>query len=169
MKTIKRRNFLKIFAFIGVFGSLFGEAAYALVKLLSPKAHYEPPKRFKVGSAYQFSEGPNFLAKHRIFVVKEGNKFHALSSICTHLGCNVTFIKLSQAKKVTIHGKEINEKWEFHCACHGSLFFGDGTPYSGPAPSPLPAYEVSISADDRKLVVDKSREVDSSQRLTVQV
>ena len=30
MKTIKRRNFLKIFAFIGVFGSLFGEAAYAL-------------------------------------------------------------------------------------------------------------------------------------------
>ena len=169
MQTIKRRNFLKIFAFIGIFVGMVGQATYALVKSFFPKARYEPPQRFKVGSAHQFTGGPNFLAKHRIFVVKEGNKFHALSSICTHLGCNVTFIKLSQAKKVTIHGKEINEKWEFHCACHGSLFFGDGTPYSGPAPSPLPAYEVSISAGDRQLVVDKSREVDSSQRLTVQV
>jgi len=168
MKAIERRGFLKLLAFIGVFVGVFVEGAYALVKFLSPKAYYEPPKRFKVGSPFQFIEGPNFLAKHRIFVIKEGTKFHALSSICTHLGCNVTFIKLSQAKKVTIDGKEIDEQWEFHCACHGSLFFGDGTPYSGPAPSPLPAYEVSISPDDRQLVVDKSREVDSSQRLTVQ-
>ena len=169
MKTIKRRNFLKIFAFIGIFGGMFGQAAYALVKSFFPKACYEPPQRFKVGPAHQFTDGPNFLAKHRIFVIKEGNKFHALSSICTHLGCNVTFKKLAQAKKVTIHGIEIEEKWEFHCACHGSIFFGDGTPSTGPAPTPLPAYEVSVSADARQIVVDKNIEVDSSRRLTVQV
>ncbi|TES90034.1 MAG: ubiquinol-cytochrome c reductase iron-sulfur subunit [Desulfobacteraceae bacterium] len=167
MKTIKRRNFLKIFAFIGIFGGMAVQAAYALVKSFFPKARYEPPQRFKVGSAYQFTDGPNFLAKHRIFVIKEGNKFHALSSICTHLGCNVTFSKLAQPKEVTIHGKEIEEKWEFHCACHGSKFFGDGTPYTGPAPTSLPAYEVSVSAVDRQLVVDKSVEVDSSRRFTV--
>jgi len=167
MKAVKRRNFLKIFASIGIFGAMAGQAAYALVKSFFPKARYEPPQRFKVGSAYQFTDGPNFLAKHRIFVIKEGNKFHALSSVCTHLGCNVTFNKLAQAKKVTVRGEEIEEKWEFNCACHGSKFYGDGTPYTGPAPTPLPAYEVSVSAADRQLVVDKSIEVDSGQRFTV--
>jgi len=167
MKTLKRRDLLKILAFVCVFGGIVGQAAYAFIKSFFPRARYEPPQRFKVGPTHQFSDGPNFVAKHRIFVIKEGNKFHALSSICTHLGCNVTFKKLTQAKKVTIHGKEIEEKWEFHCACHGSRFFGDGTPYTGPAPTPLPAYEVSVSADDRQLVVDKSIEVDSSRRLTV--
>ena len=167
MKTTKRRNFLKTFAFIGIFGGMAGQAAYALVKSFLPKACYEPPQRFKVGSAHKFTDGPNFLAKHRIFVIKEGNKFHALSSICTHLGCNVTFNKLSKAKKVTVRGKELEEKYEFHCACHGSKFYGDGTPYTGPAPTPLPAYEVSVSAVDRQLVVDKSIEVGSDQRFTV--
>jgi len=167
MKTMKRRKFLKIFAFIGIFGGVVGQAAYALVKSFFPKARYEPPQRFKVGPAHQFTDGPNFLAKHRIFVIKEGNKFHALSSICTHLGCNVVFSKMAQAKKVTVRGKEIEEKWEFQCACHGSKFYGDGTPYTGPAPTPLPAYEVSLSGADRQLVVDKSIEVDSSLRFTV--
>ncbi len=167
MKTIKRRNFLKIFASIGIFGGMAGTAVYALVKSFFPKARYEPPQRFKVGPAHKFTDGPNFLAQHRIFVIKEGNKFHALSSICTHLGCNVTFNKLSKAKKVSVHGKELEEKWEFHCACHGSKFYGDGTPYTGPAPTPLPAYEVSVSAGDRQLIVDKSVEVDSSQRFPV--
>jgi len=164
---MKRRKFLKIFAFIGIFGGVVGQAAYALVKSFFPKARYEPPQRFKVGPAHQFTDGPNFLAKHRIFVIKEGNKFHALSSICTHLGCNVVFSKMAQAKKVTVRGKEIEEKWEFQCACHGSKFYGDGTPYTGPAPTPLPAYEVFLSGADRQLVVDKSIEVDSSLRFTV--
>ncbi|RLC21815.1 MAG: ubiquinol-cytochrome c reductase iron-sulfur subunit [Deltaproteobacteria bacterium] len=167
MKTVKRRNFLKIFASIGIFGTMAGQTAYALVKSFFPKARYEPPQRFKVGSAYQFTDGPNFLAKHRIFVIKEGNKFHALSSVCTHLGCNVTFNKLAKTKNVTVRGKEIEEKWEFNCACHGSKFYGDGTPYTGPAPTPLPAYEVSVSAVDRKLIVDKNIVVDSGQRFTV--
>jgi len=169
MKLIKRRDLLKIFAFLAVFGGIVGQAAYALVKSFLPKVLYEPPKRFKVGPSYQFSDGPNFVSKHRIFVIKEGNEFHALSSICTHLGCNVTFIKLTQPRKVTIRGRQIEEKWEFHCACHGSKFYGDGTPYTGPAPSPLPAYEMSISQDDQQLVVDKAMAVDSSDRLTIQV
>lgn len=169
MKRLNRRDLLKILAFVGVFGGIVGQAAYAFVKSLLPKVLYEPPKRFKVGPTHQFSDGPNFVAKHRIFVIKEGNKFHAFSSICTHLGCNVTFIKLSQPRKITIRGKEIEERWEFHCACHGSKFFGNGTPYTGPAPFHLPAYEMSVSPDDRQLVIDKSREVDVSDRLTIQV
>ena len=169
MKTLKRRDWLRIFAFVGVFGGILGQAAYAFVKSFLPKVHYEPPKRFKVGPAYQFSEGPNFIAKYRIFIVREENKFHALSSVCTHLGCNVSFIKLSEPRKVKVRGKEIEEKWEFHCACHGSKFLADGTPYSGPAPSPLSAYGISISSLDQQLIVNKGQEVDSDNRLTIQV
>lgn len=169
MKNIKRRDLLKIFSFVAVFGGIAGGAAYAFVKSLFPKVLYEPPKRFKIGAAYDFSDGPNFVAEHRMFVIKEGEKYHSLSSICTHLGCNVTFIKLSEPRTVTVRGQEIEEKWEFHCACHGSKFYGDGTPYTGPAPSPLPAYAMTISPDDQQLVIDKSREVDSDYRLTIQV
>ncbi len=69
MKTIKRRNFLKIFTFVSVFGGMAGQTAYALVKSFFPKVRYEPPQRFKVGAAHQFTDGPNFLPKHGIFVI----------------------------------------------------------------------------------------------------
>lgn len=62
-------------------------------------------------------------------------EFVAFSSICTHEGCPVS----------DIAGGTIN------CACHGSQFsIEDGSVVGGPAPTPLPAVEVTV---DGKSVV----------------
>jgi menaquinol-cytochrome c reductase iron-sulfur subunit len=167
MKYFQRRKLLKFFFIFVIFGGIVGQAVYILIKFFLPKANYGPPQRIKIGAPHKFSDGPNFLSEHQIFVIKEGNKFHAISSVCTHLGCNVTVKKLTGPKTVTVRGKEIEEKWEFHCPCHGSSFYGDGTPYTGPAPSPLPAFKLSVSTVERKLVVDKGSEVSADWRLTV--
>ncbi len=57
-------------------------------------------------------------------------EFKAFSAICTHQGCPVG----------SVTGGEIV------CPCHGSHFsIKDGSPVSGPAPSPLAAKKVSVS------------------------
>lgn len=53
----------------------------------------------------------------------------ALSLVCTHLGCIVNWVP---------------EKKEFHCPCHGSIFDAHGNVLRGPAPRPLPSYEVRL-------------------------
>ena len=57
-------------------------------------------------------------------------EFKAFSAICTHQGCPVG----------SVTGGEIV------CPCHGSHFsIKDGSPVSGPAPSPLAAKKVSVA------------------------
>lgn len=56
--------------------------------------------------------------------------YYALSKICTHTGCSVTF-QLS--------------KNELVCPCHGSQFDTFGNVTIGPAPSPLFQYSTELS------------------------
>lgn len=53
----------------------------------------------------------------------ESGAVHALSPICTHLRCVVSFDV---------------ERTEWHCPCHGSRFGIDGEVLKGPAKRPLP-------------------------------
>jgi Rieske Fe-S protein len=53
---------------------------------------------------------------------------HALSSVCTHLGCVVSF---NAAEK----------SWD--CPCHGSRFGVDGNVLDGPARRPLARREIA--------------------------
>lgn len=57
---------------------------------------------------------------------------HAVSRICTHLGCRVNY----QADKQLIE-----------CPCHQSRFTPLGVRISGPAEKNLPSYEVSLKKD----------------------
>ncbi|MDP9405339.1 MAG: FAD-dependent oxidoreductase [Actinomycetota bacterium] len=54
-------------------------------------------------------------------------RLHAVSPVCTHMGCTVTF----NAAETT---------WD--CPCHGSRFAVDGQPLEGPAARPLDAVVV---------------------------
>jgi menaquinol-cytochrome c reductase iron-sulfur subunit len=108
-----------------------------------------------------------FIEDVRLYVFKEERSYYAISGVCTHLGCTVKYTKLNQAKSVEIKGEKRSVPFEFHCPCHGSKFYADGSNYDGPAPSPLRWYRIDLSPDDGQLVVDLGDEVEQNFRLTV--
>ena len=61
-----------------------------------------------------------------------GNNFNALTSICTHTGCDRNW---SFASSI------------FTCSCHGSRFNTDGTVVTGPASSPLRNFPITKDGD----------------------
>jgi cytochrome b6-f complex iron-sulfur subunit len=154
---------------LGIGGLLAGVTGmgYAFVRSLVPNVLYEEPQRFKAGTPDQFPEGATFLEDRRVFIVREQNTFHAISAACTHLGCTVKMVSLNQPKTVRIGGREVAETREFHCPCHGSKYYGDGTNFAGPAPKPLACFRVELATEDGQLMVDMDAPVNRSFRLTV--
>lgn len=161
-----RRTLLKSLGISAVLLALGGQL-YAMLRSLFPNVLYESPQKFKVGALDKFTDGGTFLEQDRLFVFRQQNTFHAISASCTHLGCTVKMVKLNQPKKVSAGGKEIEEQVEFHCPCHGSKYYGDGTNYDGPAPRPLDYFGLEVSPDDGQLIVDKANKVSQDFRLTI--
>lgn len=161
-----RRSFLHQIGLVGVWGAIAG-LAYQSVRSLIPNVLYESPRRFKIGLPGQLAEGVTFLTEKRLYVFKQGRSFYAISGTCTHLGCTVKHTKLNSPKHVTLDGEDREIDFEFHCPCHGSRFYSDGTNYAGPAPSPLRWYRLTVSPDDGQLLVDMGEEVERNYRLTV--
>jgi len=63
-------------------------------------------------------------------------QFKGFSAVCTHMGCTVA----------EVSGGTIN------CPCHGSRFHvADGSVAHGPASSPLPPKQVTVSGDEISL------------------
>jgi cytochrome b6-f complex iron-sulfur subunit len=117
-------------------------------RYLVPTVLYEPPARFTVGDPDQFPPGSvTFLADRRVFLFHGPDGFFAISSICTHLGCNVKRTKVG-----------------FACPCHGSRFDKNGRVVHGPAPKPLPWFALSLSPRGQ-LIVDLDRRVTPDFRL----
>jgi menaquinol-cytochrome c reductase iron-sulfur subunit len=146
-------------------GALF--AGWPLFRSLAPNVLYEPPKRMRVGAPDRFQEGVTYLEKERLYVFKEGNSFHCISAVCTHLGCTVKYAPYKRKEVQTVRKLEFTSGGEFHCPCHGSKFYGDGTNYSGPAPRPLAWHPLDVSAADGQLVVDLGQRVERDFRLVV--
>ena len=117
-------------------------------RFLVPNVLYEPPSRFSVGPPAQFPpQTATFLDDNRLFIFNSADGFYAISSICTHLGCNVK-----------------RTSWGFECPCHGSRFDENGRVVRGPAPSPLNWFALTLSPRG-DLVVDLDRTVGPDFRL----
>jgi cytochrome b6-f complex iron-sulfur subunit len=121
----------------------------AAARAFVPNVLYEPSRRFKTRKPDRYPQGVTFNPERRLFVFREENDFHAISAVCTHLGCTVQWK---------------GEKGEFACPCHGSWFRRDGSVIKGPAPRPLPSYALSFSPDGY-LQIDTAEEVASDFRL----
>jgi menaquinol-cytochrome c reductase iron-sulfur subunit len=161
-----RRDFLmKVGLGAGVAG--LATQGAASLRSLMPNVSYDAPTTVKVGLPAEFPDGLKFLPDERLFVFREGKVFHALSAVCTHLGCTVRAEALSQPVTRSVGGAPLRLTHQFNCPCHGSKYDGDGTNRSGPAPRPLAWYHLEVSLEDGQLVVDLAREVDNDFRLTV--
>ena len=167
-KPQDRRAFLVKLGIGGGLAALAGQAAASLRSLV-PNVSYDAPTTVKVGMPNDFPDGMKFLPDQRLFVFREGNVFHAVSAVCTHLGCTVRAEALSQPETKTVDGKPLKLTHRFLCPCHGSKYNGDGTNVSGPAPKPLAWYHLAVAPEDGQLVVDLAHAVDRDFRLTVVV
>jgi nitrite reductase/ring-hydroxylating ferredoxin subunit len=120
----------------------------ATLRFFVPNVLYEPSRRFDIGPPSGFPPGAvTFLPDRQLFVFNETDGFYAISSVCTHLGCNV---------KRGGPG--------FACPCHGSQYDENGQVVRGPAPKPLPWYSLSFSPHDH-LIVDLDQQVTPAFRL----
>lgn len=161
-----RRGFLgRLTAAVAAVGALI--AGWPLFRSLVPNVLYEPPKRFRIGAPENYQEGVTFLEEHRIYLIRESSSFHAISGICTHLGCTVKFSPFPMPQEETVRKFTYRALGEFHCPCHGSKFRGEGTNYAGPAPRPLKCFYLEVSAATGELVVDVAAEVSRDVRLVV--
>ena len=166
MSDHNRRDFLvRVGSTAGM--CAIGYQGAAALRSLVPNVSYDAPTTVKVGLPAEFPEGLKFLPDLRLFVFREGNVFHAISAVCTHLGCTVRAEALSQVETKTVDGKPLRMTHRFQCPCHGSRYAGDGTNVAGPAPQPLAWYHLSIAPDDGQLVADLARNVEHDFRLTL--
>jgi cytochrome b6-f complex iron-sulfur subunit len=74
---------------------------------------------------FKFGHSPAMLIHH------PGNKWIAMTAVCTHLGCTVQYEP--QADRI-------------HCACHGGVYNAyTGANVSGPPPKPLKLFNVVVN------------------------
>lgn len=147
-----RRDF--IWLTLGWLASLFalGASGFATLRSLVPNVLYEPSRRFKAGRPGDYPDDTaTFIEAVRLYIVRKGNTYRAMSGICPHLGCTVN---------ATVG------KYPFLCPCHGSHFDPDGTVVSGPSPRGLTWHLVSLSKDGR-LVVDLDQAVTHDKNLVI--
>jgi len=161
-----RRDFLLTLGLgAGVAG--IGLQAVASLRSLVPNVSYDAPTTVKLGPPGDFPDGLKFLPDERLYVFREGKTFHAISAVCTHLGCTVRAEALPRPETAQVDGKSVRLTHRYLCPCHGSRYRGDGQNVSGPAPRPLSWYRLSVAADDGQLVVDLADEVERDFRLTL--
>jgi cytochrome b6-f complex iron-sulfur subunit len=161
-----RREF---FVKLGIGAGLvaLGGQTLASLRSLVPNVSYDAPTTVKLGPPQDFPDGMKFLPDQRLFVFREGKIFHAISAVCTHLGCTVRAEALSTVESKTVEGSQLRITHRFLCPCHGSRYTGDGENAAGPAPRPLAWYHLTIAPDDGQLVVDLAQPVMRSFRLTI--
>jgi len=82
------------------------------------------------------SSAGGYVVEKDVIIFNTGDGFLALSSVCTHNGCRVSYD----------HGNG-----NLPCPCHGSVFSSAGAVIQGPASSPLKNYP--ISQEGEKLTI----------------
>lgn len=132
-----RRHFLEVFLGTSVVASL--------VSFLYPVLRYMiPPLQAELSSdtvlaAHSGELKPNtgkifrFGSRPGLLMLTADGEYHAISAVCTHLGCTVQY------------RGDLHEVW---CACHNGTYDIEGRNISGPPPKPLESYDVFVKDED---------------------
>ncbi len=132
-----RRGFLEILLG-GSLAGLLAAIAYPIFRFITPPEVPEAATSSVVaakvgelkpnsGKIFQFGKEPGILIR------TSRDKYRAFAATCTHLDCTVQYRSDSE---------------HIWCACHNGHYDLNGNNISGPPPSPLPAYEVTIRGED---------------------
>jgi cytochrome b6-f complex iron-sulfur subunit len=132
-----RRHFLELFLGAGIVAS-FVSFLYPVIRYLIP------PKQAELGpdlivAAHVGDLKANsgkifpFAGRPALLILTSDGKYHALSAVCTHLGCTVQY------------RPDLDEVW---CPCHNGKYSVDGANISGPPPRPLQAFNVFPKGND---------------------
>jgi nitrite reductase/ring-hydroxylating ferredoxin subunit len=125
-EPMPRRDFLGLSALWTMAGALLF-SVFGMLKLPKAAVLSSPSKKFTVALPETLAAGEAFVPPGRaVALFRDSEGVHAISTICTHLGCVV---------KPTTEG--------FECPCHGSRFAADGEVTRGPAPKALEWLKVS--------------------------
>jgi Rieske Fe-S protein len=133
----QRRDFLSILLGGGFFAwiiSLF----YPVFKYLEPPEIEEVSvSSVKIGLVDDMAKDSGkiikFGKKPVIVIRKQTGEYIAFSAVCTHLDCIIQYRK---------------DYGQIYCACHNGRYDLNGRNVSGPPPSPLKKYGVSIKKDE---------------------
>jgi len=143
LKNPSRRRLFLTVAWSGLAALFLGSAA-AFGRFFFPRVLFEPPSKFEVDKPSGFLFGSvdtRYKDKYGVWIVRdEEDRFFALKTVCTHLGCTPNWIE---------------SRNKFKCPCHGSGFLRSGLNVEGPAPRPLDRYKIALGIDG-KIVIDKS-------------
>ena len=138
---VTRRDFLGLASLGAVILSSLTVLA-GIFRMSKPNVRYEESTRFKIGKSENFPVGTvKKLDDKGVFIFANDDGLHAISSVCTHLGCIVNIAE-----------------WGFQCPCHGSKYNENGKVIGGPAPRSLAWLEISRNVDG-SLEVDTAKEV----------
>ncbi len=130
----------KIIAFIAMAGGLaisHGFFGGYVVRYLLPKKKKIKLRQTLISNVKKLPTGQSFVFKDlrgsSIILANTPDGFKAISTTCTHLGCQVRW---ESAKSV------------FVCPCHNAYFDTDGNVMTGPAPKPLEQFEVILEDEN---------------------
>lgn len=138
---LPRRDFLGRAGLWTAAGAL-GLAGIGMLRLPKAAVLPSPSQKFRVSLPESLLPGTPFIPPGRnVALVKaHDGSVHAISLVCTHLGCIVKPVEGG-----------------FDCPCHGSKFAADGAVTRGPAPTSLPW--LAVEGDGATVVVDEGTEV----------
>lgn len=141
-----RRGFLKkLWIILGI--AAFAEVLWIIVSFFRPKKatvgegevvdliEAGPVDSFALESVTAFVRGQFYISR-----MKDGG-FLAISRKCTHLGCTVPWE---------------DDKKQFVCPCHASIFDITGNVVSAPAPRPLDLHPIIIENNIVKVDINKT-------------
>ena len=134
-KTYTRRRVIASSAATVIGAALAGSSILPLWRYLTPEQEGQasgemtiPRSQVGLGQAHFF----HFRGNPAVVLQANPGEFVALSAVCTHLGCIVTWQQ---------------DKGFFLCPCHGGRFSSTGKVLGGPPPAPLPSYPVRVEKD----------------------
>ncbi|MBT3295844.1 MAG: Rieske 2Fe-2S domain-containing protein [Verrucomicrobia bacterium] len=136
-----RRTFMTGGGWLTALLGAVGMAGLGSVAGLKPRVLPDPSAQFKIGPPQDFPVGTvKVFEEEKVTICRDSEGMYAISLVCTHLGCIVTYNDSEQ---------------RFDCPCHGSKFTMLGKVTKAPAPRSLDWFKIS-TLPSGQLMVDRS-------------